>query len=86
MTMGFPKWYAITPTEKRTYFSKGSVKNWKFKAFSSFIKSILTYVKDYGIDGVDLDWEFPGEQVYDDPYQRMHFTQLLSEVRKTILR
>ncbi|CAG9767718.1 unnamed protein product [Ceutorhynchus assimilis] len=49
----------------------------------TFIQSVLNYVKDYKIDGVDLDWEFPGENSADH-YQKMHFTQLLSEIRKTI--
>ncbi|XP_050302926.1 chitinase-3-like protein 2 [Anthonomus grandis grandis] len=52
----------------------------------SFIKSVLSYVKDYNIDGIDLDWEFPGEDMNYDPKQKMHFTQLLLEIRKTIMR
>ncbi|XP_066148827.1 chitinase-3-like protein 2 isoform X2 [Euwallacea fornicatus] len=52
----------------------------------TFIKSILYYVINYKIDGVDLDWEFPGSDMRYDKNQRMHFTQLLSETRKTINR
>lgn len=52
----------------------------------TFIRSVLNYVRNYSIDGIDLDWEFPGADPYNDKYQRMHFTQLLSEIRKTIIR
>ncbi|KAH1011555.1 chitinase-3-like protein 2 [Dendroctonus ponderosae] len=51
-----------------------------------FIKSVWDYVQQLNIDGVDLDWEFPGAQINYDPNQRMHFTQLLSEMRKSIAR
>nr|QGT33337.1 chitinase-3-like protein 2 [Rhynchophorus ferrugineus] len=52
----------------------------------TFIQSILYYVKTYGIDGIDLDWEFPSEYPDGDKNQRMHFTQLLAEIRKNISR
>lgn len=49
-----------------------------------FIQSVLYYVKNYNIDGVDLDWEFPNEDPDGDKHQRMHFTQLLQELRHTV--
>ncbi|VEN57392.1 unnamed protein product [Callosobruchus maculatus] len=49
-----------------------------------FIRSVIDYVKEYNIDGVDLDWEFPNEEQNHDTAQRVHFTQLLSEFRKSI--
>ncbi|KAJ8953717.1 hypothetical protein NQ314_007327 [Rhamnusium bicolor] len=52
----------------------------------SFIKSVIYYVKNYQIDGIDLDWEFPNENPGTDKNQRMHFTQLLEELRNTINR
>lgn len=50
----------------------------------SFIKSIIYYVKNYHIDGIDLDWEFPNEHPGYDKRQKLHFTQLLEEIRHTI--
>ncbi|CAG9813174.1 unnamed protein product [Phaedon cochleariae] len=52
----------------------------------TFIQSVIHYVKNYGIDGVDLDWEFPNEEPGKDKIQRVHFTQLLEEFRKSINR
>nr|XP_023015191.1 chitinase-3-like protein 2 [Leptinotarsa decemlineata] len=46
----------------------------------NFIQSVRSYVKNFKIDGVDLDWEFPNE------HQKVHFTQLLEEFRKSINR
>ena len=45
----------------------------------------MTYVKEYKLDGIDLDWEFPNENVYNGK-ERMHFTQLLKEIREEINR
>ncbi|KAL1501483.1 hypothetical protein ABEB36_006796 [Hypothenemus hampei] len=50
----------------------------------TFIKSVFNYVNLYHIDGIDLDWEFPGEYINYDHNQRMHFTQLLFELRRAI--
>lgn len=43
-------------------------------------------MKKYHLDGVDLDWEFPNEHIDDDKKQKMHFTQLLREIRMEINR
>ncbi|XP_017770877.1 PREDICTED: chitinase-3-like protein 2 isoform X2 [Nicrophorus vespilloides] len=45
-----------------------------------FIKSVLDLMKEFKFDGVDLDWEFPGN----NSTERMHFTQLLHEIREEI--
>ncbi|KRT79591.1 glycoside hydrolase [Oryctes borbonicus] len=50
-----------------------------------FIKSMLSYVKEFKLDGIDLDWEFPNADVYNSK-ERMHFTQLLYEIREEINR
>ncbi|CAH0549109.1 unnamed protein product [Brassicogethes aeneus] len=46
----------------------------------SFIKSVMTFIKTYKIDGVDLDWEFPNINENSDKKQKQHFTQLLEEM------
>uniref|UniRef100_A0A1Y1JQQ8 GH18 domain-containing protein n=1 Tax=Photinus pyralis TaxID=7054 RepID=A0A1Y1JQQ8_PHOPY len=52
----------------------------------SFIGSIDECVRNYSIDGVDLDWEFPNKEPSPDSKQKMHFTQLLAEIRAEIKR
>ncbi|KAF5280737.1 hypothetical protein FQA39_LY18020 [Lamprigera yunnana] len=47
-----------------------------------FIKSVDELVQKYECDGIDLDWEFPNKVPSEDDKQRMHFTQLLYELRK----
>lgn len=47
---------------------------------------MLYYIKEYKFDGIDLDWEFPNESPGNDTRQRIHFTQLLQELRKEINR
>lgn len=39
------------------------------------------YVKRYKFDGIDLDWEFPNKNRGTDKRQKIHFTQLLHEIR-----
>lgn len=51
-----------------------------------FIKSVLNLVKEHKFDGIDLDWEFPNEHIRNDSKQKMHFTQLLHEIRNEINR
>lgn len=43
-----------------------------------FIQSLKTTLETYQLDGVDLDWEFPGTA----NKNRMHFSQLLHEIRR----
>ncbi|XP_055624502.1 chitinase-3-like protein 1 [Toxorhynchites rutilus septentrionalis] len=43
-----------------------------------FIKSLKENLELYQLDGVDLDWEFPGS----GNKNRMHFSQLLHEIRR----
>lgn len=45
-----------------------------------FIKSVLNVTKSFGFDGLDLDWEFPAWLGADD-MEKIHFTQLLEELR-----
>ncbi|XP_055600421.1 chitinase-like protein 3 [Uranotaenia lowii] len=43
-----------------------------------FIQSLKANLERYQLDGVDLDWEFPGTE----GKNRMHFSQLLHEIRR----
>lgn len=43
-----------------------------------FIQSLKATLEQYQLDGVDLDWEFPGS----GSKNRMHFSQLLHEIRR----
>ena len=52
------------------------------EAFGASVKNVLD---DYGLDGVDIDWEYPcsGEAGIDfDPSDRENFTYLMQEMRK----
>lgn len=46
----------------------------------------MSILKEFKLDGIDLDWEFPNENQNGDRKQRMHFTQLLNEIRQEIKR
>lgn len=46
-----------------------------------FISSVLNVTKKFGFDGLDLDWEFPA-LFEPKEKEKIHFVQLLYEVRK----
>src|SRR6478735_1012903 len=52
-----------------------------------FAKSAAAFVKKYNLDGVDVDWEYPGlpgEGITHRPVDKENFTLLLSAIRKEI--
>lgn len=53
-----------------------------------FIKSVKNILRNYTLDGIDLDWEFPA--VHGDwgvgKRERQHFSQLLREIRAEYVR
>ena len=52
-----------------------------------FAKSVVKLMKLYGFDGIDIDWEFPGQREQDNifrPLDKENFTLLLSELRKQL--
>jgi len=66
---------------------------WIFSDMSStkanrakFIHSTIHFLKYFGFDGLDLDWEFPGfdmlPEVPTNPEDKQHFTSLMSELRQ----
>ncbi|HEX2081322.1 MAG TPA: glycosyl hydrolase family 18 protein [Longimicrobium sp.] len=42
---------------------------------AAFVNNVVTFVRNYGLDGVDIDWEFP-----DDATESAHFSTLMSEL------
>lgn len=46
-----------------------------------FIQSVLNVTKTFQLDGFDVDWEFPAWLGADDR-EKIHFVQLLQELRK----
>lgn len=52
-----------------------------------FIKSIKNLLRNYTLDGIDLDWEFPAlHKVQGGGRERQHFSQLLREIRMEFIR
>jgi len=43
-----------------------------------FIKSVKNVLEEFRVDGIDLDWEFPNGMTK----ERIHFAQLLHEIRR----
>lgn len=57
------------------------------KSRKVFIKSIKTLLRNYTLDGIDLDWEFPAlHNVVAGGRERQHFSQLLREIRMEYIR
>ena len=57
-------------------------------ARKEFSQSVLDLCKQYGTDGIDLDWEYPAVQGYPDhaykPEDKPNFTALVKELRNTL--
>lgn len=89
--VGFKK---VNPSLKVLYSVGGWVWSDQFShvaAFESsrvkFAKSCVELMKKHGFDGVDLDWEYPGQRAEDNalrPADKENFTLLLAELRKQL--
>lgn len=52
---------------------------------ATFARSCIQALKDYGFDGIDVDWEFPGYAEHGGgPADRENFTLLLSALRDSL--
>jgi len=50
-----------------------------------FVNSVVRFLKEYGLDGLDIDWEYPGMPGIGNPYipeDKENFTALMQELRK----
>ncbi|KAJ8731056.1 hypothetical protein PYW08_002469 [Mythimna loreyi] len=57
------------------------------KSRKQFIKSIKDLLRNYNLDGIDLDWEFPAlHNLAVGGRERQHFSQLLREIRMEYIR
>ncbi|XP_022257445.1 probable chitinase 2 [Limulus polyphemus] len=55
---------------------------WKWRR-NKFVKNIVQFVLKYGFDGVDLDWEFPGQRG-GSPEDKQNFIRLLKRLREEL--
>jgi chitinase len=55
---------------------------------SKFAASAVAFIRKYGFDGVDIDWEYPGggglETNVSRPEDKQNFTTLLTELRRQL--
>lgn len=52
-----------------------------------FVESAIGFVKDYNLDGMDMDWEYPGMHGAGNPYKpedKENFTHLMRELREAM--
>jgi len=74
-----------------------SVGGWEADGFSDaalteksrkrFAESAVKFTRAHGVDGIDLDWEYPGQGVAGIEYRaedKQNFTRLLKEVREQL--
>ncbi len=57
------------------------------EGIAAFAKSCMNAVETYGLDGIDLDWEYPCSDaagIDTDPSDKQNFTRLLTVLRETL--
>ena len=54
---------------------------------AKFVESVVRFLEDYELDGLDIDWEYPGMLGNNNPYRpedRENFTALMRELREAM--
>jgi chitinase len=46
-----------------------------------FVKSVVEFLDEHGFDGIDMDWEFPGPNGGDIKEDKIHFIELIAELK-----
>ncbi len=52
-----------------------------------FVQSVIDFINEYELDGLDIDWEYPGLPGIGNPYRtedRENFTALMKELREAM--
>jgi chitinase len=52
-----------------------------------FVESVTRFIKEYKLDGLDIDWEYPGMEGIGNPYipeDKENFTTLMRELREAM--
>jgi chitinase len=50
-----------------------------------FVESVVAFIREYNLDGLDIDWEYPGMEGIGNPYvpeDKENFTSLMRELRE----
>lgn len=53
----------------------------------TFVESVIDFINEYDLDGLDIDWEYPGMKGIGNPYRpedKENFTALMRELREAM--
>ena len=55
------------------------------KLREGFVKSVIKFLRDWNFDGLDFDWEYPGNRLGDKKVDKDNYLTLLTELREAFL-